>query len=131
MFTVCIFSGFPEYMLESLSVKHTGRFCIFACSPRSQVPDRETPSESGRLGITMYAFSTQTQTSSRTSTLIGVTAVYILVGFKFSISHFFSNCLTPCYTVRPLPQCDTNGSISHFFLSILCITQFKAVSTPG
>ena len=116
MFTVCIFSGFREYVLESLSVKHTGRFCIFACSPRSQVPDRETPSESGRLGITMYAFSTQTQTSSRTSTLkcdsyafcgrvvklsfssynFLLTAVYILVGFKFSISHFFSNCLTPC-----------------------------------
>ena len=60
---------FLNIWLESLSVKHTGRFCIFACLPRSQVPDWETPSESGRLGITMYAFSTQTQTSSRTSTL--------------------------------------------------------------
>ena len=47
-------------MLESQSVKHTGRFCIFACSPRSQVPDWETPSESGRLCITLYAFSTVT-----------------------------------------------------------------------
>ena len=69
MFRLCIFSGFSEYMLESQSVKHTERFCIFACSPRSQVPDRETPSESGRLGITLYSFSTQTQTSAKTSTL--------------------------------------------------------------
>ena len=32
--------------------------------------------------------------------------------------------------VRPLPQRGANGSISHFFLSILCIKHFTAVLTP-
>ena len=30
MFISYIFSGFPEYMLESQSVKVTRRFCLFA-----------------------------------------------------------------------------------------------------
>ena len=52
MFISYIFSSFPEYTSESHSVMNTRSF---ACSPRDrggEVPNRETPGKTGRLGIT-------------------------------------------------------------------------------
>ena len=68
MFRLCIFPGFPEYMLESQSVKSETWQTVSVCQ-EVRFPDQEIPLESRRLGITLYAFSTQTQTSAKTSTL--------------------------------------------------------------